>query len=49
MTRSSSDFLQGLDPEAVFGWLDNHCSANPLEPLPNALVDLALERGMRAR
>jgi hypothetical protein len=43
--QSSTDYLRGLDPEAVFGWLDDHCGANPLEPLSDAVMDLAHERG----
>ncbi len=45
VTQMSTDFLKGLDPAAVYGWLDNYCRAHPLEPLPNALQDLAQERG----
>lgn len=47
--QSGSDFLNGLDAEAVFGWLDNYCSAHPLERISNALLDLASERGMPLR
>jgi hypothetical protein len=45
--QSGTDYLRGFDPEAVFGWLDNHCGANPLEPLSDAVMDLAHERGVR--
>ena len=47
--QSGSDFLNGLDAEAVFGWLDNYCSAHPLERISNAPLDLASERGMPLR
>jgi hypothetical protein len=37
-TFSDYDILNGLDSDGVFGWLDNHCRAFPLESLPDALV-----------
>jgi hypothetical protein len=40
-----NDFLKGLDQEATFGWLDNYCSAHPLEQFLKPLLQLPRERG----
>ena len=45
--QSGSDFLQGLDPNAVYIWLDNHCRAHPLDNVATALNKLADERGVK--
>jgi hypothetical protein len=37
-TASGKNILSGLDSEAVFGWLDNYCAANPLTPISDAAL-----------
>jgi hypothetical protein len=47
VVQSGSNYLEGLDENAIYGWLDNYCSAHPLATLADALKELASERGMR--
>src|SRR4051812_10777106 len=28
--ESTSEFLEGVDAGAIFGWIDNYCRSNPL-------------------
>jgi hypothetical protein len=41
--------LDGLDPGAVFVWLDNACQQRPLERLPAALVQFVRARAEAAK
>jgi hypothetical protein len=45
--QSGSDYMLGLNVEAIYAWLDNYCSAHPLDHLDDALDALAAERGVR--
>lgn len=45
---SSSDVTGGLDPDALFSWIDNYCAAHPLDSLARAtgaLMDSFLAKG----
>ena len=44
--QTSSDFLKGVEPAAVFGWLDNYCRDHALNEVSDALQALAAERGL---
>ena len=41
--KNGDDPLNGLDVEAVFGWLDNYCQTHPIDPLAVAAAQLAIE------
>jgi hypothetical protein len=45
---SNSDFLKGVDGDAVWAWLDNNCKRNPLEKFPEAVLKLLTELRERA-
>ena len=47
--QRGSDFLNGVEPDGVYGWVDNYCKDHPLAPLTDALVALANDRGIRGR
>ena len=40
--------LKGTDVEALLSWIDNYCRSHPLETLPTAAVNLAVELNARA-
>ena len=37
---SNTDFLKGLDAEAIFAWIDNYCKTHPSENLSKSAVTL---------
>lgn len=45
---TQKDFLIGMDSDALFVWLDNHCSQNPLKNFQEGVVSLAYELKSRA-
>ena len=46
--NTGNDALKGLDANALWAWLDNHCRSQPLEPFFTAVVTLTLELAGRA-
>jgi len=44
-----SDCLKGVEPDGVYGWVDNFCRDHPVAPPTDALVALANDRGIRGR
>jgi len=46
---TGKDFLVGTDFDAVMGWVDNYCRAQPLDPLVTAAAKLRNELQSRAK
>jgi len=43
-----NDFLKEVDAAATFGWLDNYCRSQPLDPFAVAVNKLTAELKIRA-
>ena len=41
--REGADLAGDVSPAAVAGWLDNYCTANPLDGIPTAAFKLKNE------
>lgn len=42
-SSGSGDMAQGIDPNGVFGWIDNYCADHPLDSIASATLALGLE------
>jgi hypothetical protein len=45
---NSTDFLVGTDADAIFAYIDNYCSAHPLDQISTGAVHLRFELKARA-
>ena len=46
--KTNTDFLNAVDADAIFVWIDNYCKANPLENLSKSVIALTHELNNRA-
>jgi hypothetical protein len=46
--QSFVDLLEGIDAAGVYGWIDNYCQSNPIEPVNMGVSMFVLEVTGRA-
>jgi|SRR5271163_3322178 len=45
--KQQGDIAEGIDANGIFGWIDNYCSAHPLENLADAAAQLVFALAAR--